>query len=76
MTVLEEFEKIEKRHNELMKMIEEQETIMNKIMKNWFTLILDYFFFHKFEKAKNKAFEYLEEGEQLLIRLGCIKIES
>lgn len=67
MITKEEFDALEKRHNKLMLLVEEQQKIMDEITYgNIFRLLLDSLFFHKYEKARTKAWEYLMQGEDII----------
>ena len=67
MVTVDEFDSIEKRHNELMLLIDEQVEVMKTINgKNWFMFCMDWVFFHESRNAHLLTCRYLEEAKFLL----------
>jgi hypothetical protein len=65
--LLEKLEYVEKKHQELMNKVDEQIAIMDKINNsNIFYFIWNGIILQKGRKAKEKAFQYLDEGDALL----------
>jgi hypothetical protein len=70
MNIMEEFDKEESNHNKLMKQIDEQYIIMDKILKgNIFVFMWDMLFGHKYRDANKLAHKYLDEAEDTLTNI-------
>lgn len=67
MLTIKQFDELEKRHQELMQLIDEQLAIVDSVHKmNPIKFMLDHWFYHRSRNAMRMAKKYLREGEKLI----------
>ena len=70
MNIIEEFDEVESNNDKLMRQIDEQFIIMQKIIKgNIFAFMWDMLFGHKYRDANRLAEQYLQESENALTEM-------